>query len=475
VESAEGLATIQPRIVIDGSDRGDLIGSSGAGFRLGWESQEQWQEPSAPSQQRLDTDPFFREQPVQSPTWVVMGQLANGEPPSALALAPQPPAPFEGATEVFGLEKTLTYGRLPGGLVMLNWPLQGNDWHGGLERAFLPAQPAQHHGQAQAELFADMQRHSLHFAEVLGQLSGGWLQPGRVFPSASQAQAGALEGDQALALMPYWREGRRLLGETVVVEQQLLPQAPGASIAPLPLDQAGRCSAIAVGNYANDHHYPGGDWPLAAKSCRWGGRWTGTPFTIPYGALVSKDISNLLAADKCLSVSHMANGATRLQPLVLNIGQAAGQAAALCCQANLLPAELPAQELQRALIHDAKAPAAPMPLWDTPWHHPQWRQRQQLAIDDPGRLDRHGWLAGGSALDPAQAPQERGEQLWQGELQPDGSGGFGLLVGGRLWPVITLEPAFHHWLLAQERPRSLAAIGCANPWGPWLRLSRLAP
>ena len=473
--AAAGAANVmvQPRIVVDGSDRGDLIGCSGAGFRLGWEAQEQWQEPSAPARQRLDTEPFFRQQPVQSPTWVVLGQLAAPEAPPDLATAPAPPAPFAGATEAFGLEKTLTYGRLPGGLVMLNWPLHGNDWHHGLERAF--AAPAS--GQptaAEAELSAEMQQHSLQFAELLGQLSGGWLQPGRVFPTASEARNGALEGEQALALMPYWREGRRLQGHTVVLEQHLLPQGPGASIASLPFDAAGRCTAIAVGNYANDHHYPGPDWPLASKSCRWGGRWSGTPFAIPYGALVSRDLANLLAADKCLSVSHMANGATRLQPLVLNIGQAAGLAAALCCQGNMLPADLAPQQLQQALINDPQAPAAPLPLWDTPWHHPQWRQRQRRAIEDPSRLNRHGELPGEAELQAWQGPPQRGERLWQGELQPDGTGGFGLLVAGRLWPLITLEPALHQWLLAQDRPRQVAMLGSANPWGPWLRLSRLA-
>jgi hypothetical protein len=189
---------------------------------------------------------------------------------------------------------------------------------------------------------------------------------------------------------------------------------------------------------------------------------------------VSRDLANLLAADKCLSVSHMANGATRLQPLVLNIGQAAGLAAALCCQGNMLPADLAPQQLQQALINDPQAPAAPLPLWDTPWHHPQWRQRQWRAIDDPSGLNRHGELPGDATLEPWQGPPQRGERLWQGELQPDGSGGFGLLVAGRLWPLITLEPALHHWLLAQDRPRQVAMLGSANPWGPWLRLSRLA-
>ena len=468
------LISLHPRIVIDGSDRGELIGISGAGFRLGWESQESWQEPSAPLQARLEGDPFFQRQSVQSPTWVVMGQLAPDGPPPDRLIAPLP-APFEDATQAFGLEKTLTYGRLPGGLVMLNWPLHGNDWHGDLERAFGSQLNRRQQRAAEMELYADMQRHSLRFAELLADVSGGWLQPGRAFPTALEARQGAMEGEQALALMPYWREGRRLIGQTVVLEQHLLPQAAGASIAALPLDSAGHCTSIAVGNYANDHHYPGPDWPLAPKSCRWGGRWSGTPFTIPYGAIVSHDLHNLLAADKCLSVSHMANGATRLQPLVLNIGQAAGLAAALCCQDGVVPAELAPLRLQRALIQDPQAPAAPLPLWDTPWHHPDWRQRQLQAIENPSALNPHGELAAsGGELKPWQAPPERGEQLWQGELQPDGNGGFALLVAGRLWPVITLEPALHRWLLNQERPRAVSLIGCANPWGPWLRVSRLA-
>jgi len=464
---------VAARIVIDGSDRGTLIARSGAPFRLGWEARELWQEPSAPPAQRLANEAFFQLQPVQSPTWVVLAQWQQNQP-----LPADPPpltAPFRNATEAFGLERTLTYGRLPGDLLMLNWPLHGNDWHAGLERAFGDDLQAGA-GAGEAELFAAMQEHSLVFLRELQRASAGAMAPASVFPTAGQAQAGELEGSEALALMPYWREGRRLVGRTLVLEQDLLPRAAGACIAPLPLDGDGSSSAIAVGNYANDHHYPGGDWPLATKSCRWGGRWSGTPFTIPYGALVSAAVVNLLAADKCLSVSHMANGATRLQPLVLNIGQAAGMAAALCVRLGIDPAELPVRQLQEALIRDRQAPAGPLPLWDTPWHHPSWAERQRQALDNPGRLNAHGHLMGGAGgeLDPQQAPPEAGERLWQGELRPDGNGGYSLLVEGHAWPLITLEPALHHWLQQQDRPAPVALIGCANPWGPWLRVSRLA-
>lgn len=472
---AQASRRVEARIVIDGSDRGELIGRSGAPFRLGWEAQELWQEPSAPPEQRLKQEPFFQRQPVQSPTWVVLAQWNRERP-----LPAHPPRlgdPFRAATEAFGLERTLSYGRLPGDLLMLNWPLHGNDWHADLQCAF-GDDLERGAGASEAALYGAMQQHSLAFLAELQRASDGAVTAASVFPDAAQAAAGELQGGQPLALMPYWREGRRLIGRSLVLEQHLLPGGSGACIAGLPLDGDGTCNAIAVGNYANDHHYPGGDWPLAPKSCRWGGRWSGTPFTIPYGALVSADVANLLAADKCCSVSHMANGATRLQPLVLNIGQAAGLAAALCVRLGLDPVELPVRQLQEALIAEPQAPAGPLPLWDTPWHHPAWAERQRLALADPARLDVHGQLEaggdGGSVLTPHQAPAERGERLWQGELRPDGEGGYSLLVDGRTWPLITLEPALHQWLQQQERPSPAALIGCANPWGPWLRVSRLA-
>jgi hypothetical protein len=453
-------------VVIDGSDRGDLLPLAGASYRLGWEAQEEWGEPSAPSRRRLESEPFFQEQPVQSPTWVVLGQMASDHLPVEPPAVPLLPAPFERAAEAFGLERTISYGRLPGGLVMLNWPLHGNDWHQGIDRAFSGD------AQAETELFAAMQAHSLRFADALEQASGGWLQRGAGFPPEAGSPA------PSLAAMPYWREGRRLVGLHTVIEQELLPQGPGASIAALPRDADGALTSIAVGNYANDHHYPGSDWPLAPKSCRWGGRWSGTPFCLPYGALVSAAVENLLAADKGTSVSHMANGATRLQPLILNTGQAAGAAAALCVARGCIPAALPVRILQEALIDDGLAPSGVAPLWDTPWHHPAWAERQRAALDDPSSLSPAGALTGlPAALDPSQAPADPGEQLWRGELRPDGAGGYGLQLegGGGLWTLITLEPAVHQWLTDQERPRAVAVAGVANPWGPWIRVSRLQP
>ena len=453
VEVGGELRTIQANQWLDGSDLGDLIAAAQAPFRWGWEAREYWNEPSAPPQSRLSQDSFFKAQPIQSPTWVVMGQF-SGEPARPFNQKPDPP--FQHCTDRFGVEQTLTYGRLPGGLVMLNWPLQGNDWHHGLERCISPDR------SARAALNAEMRQHSCSFLETLQRCSQGWLSAGDAFPSATPH----------LALMPYWREGRRLRGQAVVTETDLLPIRKGARRGPLHAD------SIAVGTYANDHHYPGDDWPLAAKSCRWGGRWTGTPFCIPYAALLSDSISNLLAADKCFSVTHMANGATRLQPLILNIGQAAGVTAALAAEQGVDPWDLDTATVQQALLHDPAAPAAVMPIWDWPAWHPHWREAQLGALNNLDALNGSGELEPFACRElarpaPDEAPLESGAVELVGQLRRSQDQAYTLRTDRAELSLITLEPAVERCLQEHPSSRSLRLLAVNNPWGGWWRVLRV--
>ena len=446
---------VDSRIWIDGSDLGDLIALAEAPFRWGWEPNDTWNEPSAPSADSLAEDPFFSRQPVQSPTWVVMGQITGVV--SHSRERPAPAAPFDKALDVVGLERTLTYGRLPGGLVMLNWPLGGNDWHDGLRRS-ISSQDSERDALDQ-----EMQQHSLQFLDQLSRCSDGWLTRGDAFPSAQPH----------LALMPYWREGRRMVGHAVVSERDLLPVTQQARRSHL------HATSIAVGTYANDHHYPGDDWPLAPKSCRWGGRWTGTPFCIPFEALVSADVSNLLAAEKCFSVSHMANGATRLQPLILNIGQAAGLAAALAARCNLEPRDLPVEFLQQQLIDEPQAPAAVMPIWDWPCWHPHWREAQRRALRQPETLLEDGSLKPAQAADlslpdAAESPAERHGQQIQGRFHRDSDGlRYWLESGSIRRQLITLEPAVEQVLSGAADGTQMDLVAVHNPWGPWWRVSQV--
>ncbi|MGC1306230.1 MAG: FAD-dependent oxidoreductase [Phormidesmis sp.] len=384
---------VQATVTIDGTELGDLLALAEVPFRWGWETQDVWNEPSAPASLSDPADPLYaitQKYPVQSPTWVVlMEDYGEAEAP-IIQLPPQVSADscFEGAWANYGDaetsagEKFLNYGRLPDNRLMINWPHQGNDYGKGLHRLIESDQARQKYGR-------EARWHSQSFARYIQtQLGRRYGLAYELFPQIKSSPGGAF------ALMPYYRESRRLEGLTTVSEGDILPVA-GGQVAALPVNDQGDMSAIAFGNYPNDHHYPGFEMLLAPKSIRWGGRWTGTPFTIPYEALVPRLVDGLLVCEKNISVSHIANGATRLQPVVLGIGQAAGMAAALCVEQGCWPRALTqnggVRSLQTALISDPTAPAAIIPLFNLPPEHPEWQTIQQYYLSHPATYPASGY------------------------------------------------------------------------------------
>ena len=84
--------------------------------------------------------------------------------------------------------------------------------------------------------------------------------------------------------------------------------------------------AIAMGGYPIDIHSPDG----AAMKHRFlkPGSW----YSVPYRALVTEQVENLIVAGRCLSATHEACAAVRVTPIVMAMGQAAGTAAAQSAQ-----------------------------------------------------------------------------------------------------------------------------------------------
>jgi hypothetical protein len=84
------------------------------------------------------------------------------------------------------------------------------------------------------------------------------------------------------------------------------------------------------------------------------GHWTkyGAVYAIPYGSLVARERSNLLAAGRCISVDHRAHHATKEIPACMATGEAAGRAAVLALErggdASAVPVSRLQQELRRA-------------------------------------------------------------------------------------------------------------------------------
>lgn len=448
---------------MDATELGDLLALADVGHRWGWEFQAEWGEPSAPAASNALTERYS----VQAPTWVaIMQDFGKG------AVAPEIPAPpvenldrFIGAWDGYTPEQFLNYGRLPGGLLMINWPIRGNDYGEGVDR--LIASKASRQEFLQESLW-----HSQSFARFIQtQLGPRYGLAQNIFPLSTidnQQNSSLLS---SFALHPYYRESRRLRGVQTIREQDILPIV-GGRVAKLPINSEGICETIAIGNYANDHHYTSGDIPLQPKSIRWGGRWTGTPFTIPYSALIPASTDGLLVCEKNISVSHIANGATRLQPTVMNIGQAAGMAAALCAESGCQPRELPVRVLQEALLQDSEASAAVIPLFNLTRDRSDWLDWQRYYLDRP-----QAYPASGECQESVEKPSSQtanthsqfsgifrrlGEQDWTLTLTSPAS------AAGQTWQLVTLDSETDKFLHNCETEKPLTVWGRLNSAGAWL-------
>lgn len=128
-------------------------------------------------------------------------------------------------------------------------------------------------------------------------------------------------------------EGAYMLRQQDVVEQRLHPDA------------------IAFGGWALDLHPADGIYSEKPGCNQWHSRGT---YQIPYRTLYSRNISNLFIAGRIMSASHVAFSSTRVMLTIAQAAQAAGMAATLCRKYDLLPAQIAQSpyidELQRELL-----------------------------------------------------------------------------------------------------------------------------
>jgi hypothetical protein len=113
------------------------------------------------------------------------------------------------------------------------------------------------------------------------------------------------------------REGRRIVGDYVLSEDDIL--------GPTPRDFA---DGVAVATAQVDFHSltkPGND----------GWRQRVEPYTIPLRCLLVRGLSNMLVAGKCLSADQVAQSSLRMTPTCCATGQAAGTAAAWGLEAGV--------------------------------------------------------------------------------------------------------------------------------------------
>ena len=129
------------------------------------------------------------------------------------------------------------------------------------------------------------------------------------------------------------RESRQLVGQYVITYEDLVTQKKFE-------DSISRACAL-VGNHTAD-----------GKDSAFADITPGHPFYMPYRCMVPKKIKSLLVTGRCISVTHEAMGGTRIMPVCMGIGQAAGTAAALSAISQVEPDQISVIKLQKKLMED---------------------------------------------------------------------------------------------------------------------------
>ena len=346
---------IKARMLVDGTDLGDVAAAAGATFDLGMDARNNTGEAMAPAQAN---------DIVQDLTYAAI--LKNFGDSADMTIPPPPgydPSLFYCSCELeaekletnlllppdfsCGEEKPhpcltmLTYGKLPNDKYMINWPRHGNDFYANVSEMSPPERVA---------VFQKAKEKTLGFVYYIQHELG--------FNNLGLADDEFPTNDQ-MALMPYHREGRRIHGLVQMTVNHIL----------YPYNTNLYRTGIAVGDYPIDHHHaenehaPEIDFPKVPS------------FNIPLGCLIPKNVDGLLIADKAISVTNIVNGSSRLQPVIIQVGQAAGLMAAMADKQNISPNALDVREIQGQLV---EANGYLMPFIDVPPNHPYFATIQRI-------------------------------------------------------------------------------------------------
>ena len=240
--------------------------------------------------------------------------------------------------------KMLNYGKLPGNKYMLNWPIYGNDIY---------LNVVEKTPKERAALLEIAKQQTLRFVYFIQKDLG--------FRNLALADDEFKTKDK-LAYYPYYRESRRVKGLSRMVVQHIAT--------PFETERPLYRTGIAVGDYPIDHHHKKN--PAAPQHLDF---FSVPSFNIPISCLIPENQDNIIIAEKSISVSNVVNGTTRLQPCVMQIGQAAGLLAAQSVKDDLAPKKLSVRKLQNILL-DANGYI--MPYVDIKQNSPYFKAVQRI-------------------------------------------------------------------------------------------------
>lgn len=340
------------KVVVDATELGDIAASCGVKYDVGMDAKAVSGEDIAPAEAN---------DIVQDLTYVAVlkdfGIGANktiGKPqsynPSLFYCSTQSDKcqNSKPGQKLWDKTSMITYGKLPNGKYMINWPIEGNDYYLNLVNV-TPKERAK-----KLEKAKEFTLSFLYYIQTeLGMQNLGIADD--EFPTKD-----------GLPIIPYHRESRRIHGLVrFTVNDVAHPYAQATKL---------YRTGIGVGDYPIDHHhkrYP--EWEKLPEL-----HFYPVPsYNVPLGALIPADVRNLIVAEKSISVSNILNGSTRLQPVVMQIGEAAGILAALAVKKDVTPQDISIRDVQNEILAQG---GYIMPYLDLSVADPKFKSIQKIGV-----------------------------------------------------------------------------------------------
>ena len=165
------------------------------------------------------------------------------------------------------------------------------------------------------------------------------------------------------------RESRRLLGDVVLREQDIVDETPfeDASVTTTwPID-------LHYPAPDNVKAFPGEEFRSICKTTRI------EPYAIPYRCLYSRNVENLFMAGRNISVTHVALGTVRVMRTGGMMGEVVGMAASICKERNCFPRDVYASYLDDLKAAMRKGVAPPT-------------EKARRAVRFAAQFERPDWL-----------------------------------------------------------------------------------
>ena len=336
----KGGNSYESRVLIDATELGDIIPMLNLPYSIGMDSNKKFKEDIAPSRANniiqdltyvMILKDYQKDMTIDKPKNYDRNEFICSFDSGECA---------QNDKKLWSKDKLISYGKLPNNKYMINWPINGNDYYtNSIEMSI----------KDRLLNYEKAKQKSLRFLY--------FIQTEMNYNNLS-IDYDEYQTKDGFPLIPYHRESRRSDGMVTLTLNDI--KSPYSNNNPI------YRTGIAVGDYPVDHHHGAYENYINLPKLDF---YPVPSYSVPIGSLIPKGIDNFIIAEKSISVSNLVNGTTRLQPVVMQIGQAAGILAHLSIKNNQSIKYVNIREVQSEIL---KNKGYILPYADVKSDHPNF-------------------------------------------------------------------------------------------------------